>query len=75
VKKLRTLLIRAEGFNTLPLRAVKKGIKLRMQPLREINIPRPEGRGMLIGAHPEACELAGHVAALSPEIRDILLGL
>jgi hypothetical protein len=40
--------IRAEGFNTPPLGAVKTGIKPRVQPPYENNIPRPLVAGLLI---------------------------
>jgi tetratricopeptide (TPR) repeat protein len=43
-----TTFIRAEGFNTPPFRAIKKGIKPRMQPPYENNIPRPFRAGLLI---------------------------
>jgi riboflavin kinase/FMN adenylyltransferase len=41
--------IRAEGFNTPPLGAVKEGIKPRVQAPFENNIPRPLAAGLLIG--------------------------
>jgi hypothetical protein len=46
--KARPRFIRAEGFNTPPLGAVKTGIKPRVQPSYENNIPRPLAAGLLI---------------------------
>ena len=40
--------IRVEGFNTPPFRALKKGIKPRIQIPIKNNIPRPFRAGLLI---------------------------
>jgi tetratricopeptide (TPR) repeat protein len=48
LKGWNLVFIRVEGFNTPLFRAVKKGIKPRIQIPYKNNIPRPSGRGMLI---------------------------
>jgi poly-gamma-glutamate synthesis protein (capsule biosynthesis protein) len=48
IKNRGIIFIRAEGFNTLPFRALISGIKPRMQFLGRSNIPRPFRAGLLI---------------------------